>query len=168
MTPPILETARHMNEYLQHCCEEKYFRHLDTRSQPSHQFIPCILSSAYPTVQIRSFRSTVLSFPFQPAMELVQQPSGLGWALVAVLLSWVSITTITIVLRFYVQLRMLKRPAGWEECFAGVGWILFLVYAGIAIASAFYGIGHHLFPMPPPGFWMTLKVRVQESSPIKD
>lgn len=92
-------------------------------------------------------------------MELASQPNELGWAVFAVFVSLASVATVTFTLRVYVQVRILKRASTWEDCFAGIGWVLFMVFAGLTISSAFYGLGKYSVPMPPPGLWIAVKVR---------
>lgn len=84
-------------------------------------------------------------------------PSGRGPELIAVYAFFCTLATITFALRVYVRSRLVK-DFGLDDWTAALGWLLFNLYSGFAIAAAWHGTGQHANALPPTVLPIGLKV----------
>lgn len=67
------------------------------------------------------------------------------------------ITTITLSLRVYVRMRLVRRS--WEDWAAGIGWFVYIFCCGVSIVGPFYGTGQYTDLLPPESRALALRVR---------
>lgn len=75
-------------------------------------------------------------------------PSSLGKGLIATYSVFIVTTTVTFALRVYVRARMIK-SFGPDDWTTAVGWVLYILFSGFAIASACHGLGQHEYVIQP-------------------
>lgn len=91
-------------------------------------------------------------------------PSGRGPQVIAVFAFFMSISTVTFVLRVYVRTRIVK-AFGLDDWFAALGWLFFVIHGGFAIAGAYHGTGQHTnLIKPASNIPIALKVTLDSST----
>lgn len=84
-------------------------------------------------------------------------PYGRALAEPIVFGSFMLLSTITMVLRIYVR-KFVVKSFGLEDWVALLGWALFNVEGGLAIAGCFHGAGQHMDQIPPEFIPLALMV----------
>ncbi|KAM0719642.1 hypothetical protein Q7P37_003773 [Cladosporium fusiforme] len=101
-------------------------------------------------------------------------PAGRGPEVLAVYSLFLGLTTVTIGLRAYCRLRI-QRAFGWDDWFAVLAWVLFILHAGFAITGVYHGTGQHFADIQPQtaipvglkNWWLCEPVYVLSSMAIK-
>ncbi|KAL1590821.1 hypothetical protein WHR41_00400 [Cladosporium halotolerans] len=101
-------------------------------------------------------------------------PAGRGFEVLGVYGLFLALTTLTVGLRAYCRLRI-QKAFGWDDWFATLSWVFFVLHASFAITGVHHGTGQHAWNIQPPSvlpvglkfWWLCEPVYVLSNMAIK-